>query len=80
MQEVETALDKLNMVHSPIKNRGFFKSIYYRDPNQLLFEVATLKLNMKEIAFEDKAFQDIPLYLPEHLEEKRAYIENQLQK
>ena len=80
LQEVETALDKLNMIHSPIKNRGFFKSIYYRDPNQLLFEVATLKLNMKEIAFEDKAFQDISLYLPEHLEEKRAYIENQLQK
>ncbi|MCJ1778403.1 VOC family protein [Mammaliicoccus sciuri] len=80
LQEVETALDKLNMVHSPIKNRGFFKSIYYRDPNQLLFEVATLKLNMKEIAFEDKVFQDIPLYLPEHLEEKRAYIEKKLRK
>ncbi len=46
----------------------------------MLFEVATLKLNMKEIVFEDKAFQDIPLYLPEHLEEKRAYIEKQLQK
>ncbi|WP_239745436.1 MULTISPECIES: VOC family protein [Mammaliicoccus] len=80
LQDIETSLDKLNMIHSPIKNRGFFKSIYYQDPNQLLFEVATLTLNMKAIAFEEKAFQDIPLYLPEHLEEKRSFIEKQLKK
>lgn len=80
LDDIAVSLDKLNMIHSPIKNRGFFKSIYYQDPNQLLFEVATLKLNMEAITFEEKQFQDIPLYLPEHLESKRTFIERQLQK
>ncbi|MGD6768102.1 VOC family protein [Mammaliicoccus lentus] len=78
--QIETALDKLNMKHSSIKNRGFFKSIYYRDPNQVLFEVATMKLNIDEVKFEQKSFEEIPLYLPEHLEEKRTFIEKQLRK
>lgn len=80
LAEIETSLDTLNMVHSPIKNRGFFKSIYYRDPNRLLFEVATLKLNMSKIKFEQQDFQDIPLYLPDHLETKRQHIESKLLK
>lgn len=37
--QIEKTLDKLNMKHSSIKNRGFFKSIYYRDPNQVLLKL-----------------------------------------
>ncbi|GGI43132.1 VOC family protein [Mammaliicoccus stepanovicii] len=80
LEEVESSLNDLNIVNSSIKNRGFFQSIYYRDPNQVLFEVATLKLDMEEVKFEQKEFADIPLYLPEYLEGKRELIERKLKK
>lgn len=78
LERIESQLDELNMMHSPIKNRGFFTSIYYRDPNLVLFEVATMKLNQHTEQDDYSVFEQIPLHLPEYLASERERIEAKL--
>ncbi|MGY3749760.1 VOC family protein [Vagococcus acidifermentans] len=68
-----------NFRHSPIKNREFFQSLYYREPNQLLIEIATNDGYLAEHeAGAADAFDTIPLYLPTFLEPQRRQLERQL--
>lgn len=64
--------------YSGIKNREFFRSLYYREPNNLLIEVATEQTNFKKVPMETTYFDDIPLQLPEFLEPRRRFIESKL--
>lgn len=66
-------------MNSHIKNREFFQSIYYRDPNNILFEVATMDgTKPPQPNKESIDFDTIPLVLPEYLESKRTTIETNL--
>jgi glyoxalase family protein len=58
---------------SPVIDRGYFKSIYYREPNGVLFEIAT---DLPGFAI-DEPVETLgsKLSLPPHLEPHRAEIE-----
>lgn len=76
--EVEEKILEKNFRYSGIKNREFFQSLYYREPNSLLIEVATEQTNFKKLAMDTADFDRIPLYLPPFLEERRSFIESKL--
>lgn len=75
------ALSDRNFYLSPIKNREFFQSLYYREPNNILIEVATMEGHKIHQPDKDATqFSDIPLVLPDYLENKREKIEHLLKK
>lgn len=78
--QVDQELDQRNFTNSGIKNREFFQSLYYREPNQLLFEVATEDGHLSPEAYENQSndFQEITLYLPNYLSDQRERIEQLL--
>lgn len=76
--EVEEKILAKNFRYSGIKNREFFQSLYYREPNNLLIEVATEQTDFKKIEMDTSNFDAIPLYLPPFLEERRSFIESKL--
>ncbi|RAI81120.1 hypothetical protein BFS35_006015 [Macrococcoides goetzii] len=79
LQVLENSLEQRNIMNSHIKNREFFQSIYYRDPNNILFEVATMDgTKPPQPNKESLDFDTIPLVLPEYLESKRTTIETNL--
>ncbi|MCU7556889.1 VOC family protein [Macrococcus capreoli] len=79
LQQLEEDLNNRNILNSRIKNREFFQSLYYRDPNNILIEVATMEgAKPEQPNKESKDFNAIPLVLPEYLEPKRAEIEARL--
>lgn len=80
LREVDQALEQRNFINSGIKNREFFQSLYYREPNQLLFEVATEEGHLSSEAYANQShdFQKIPLYLPNYLNDQREKIEQLL--
>lgn len=79
LQQLEEDLNNRNILNSHIKNREFFQSLYYRDPNNILIEVATMDgFKPEQPNKESKDFNAIPLVLPEYLESKRAEIEARL--
>jgi glyoxalase family protein len=63
---------------SPVIDRAYFKSIYYREPNGVLFEIAT---DQPGFAI-DEPVETLctKLSLPPHLEARRAEIESGLPK
>lgn len=75
---VEEKIMNKNIHYSGIMNREFFKSLYYRDPNSLLIEVATEEIDFKKPDITGLTFEEIPLYLPDFLEERRSFIESKL--
>lgn len=75
---VEEKILNKNIHYSGITNREFFKSLYYREPNSMLIEVATEETDFKKIPMEGLTYDEIPLYLPEFLEERRSFIESKL--
>lgn len=75
---VEEKILNKNIHYSGIMNREFFKSLYYRDPNSLLIEVATEEIDFKKPDISGLTYEEIPLYLPEFLEERRSFIESKL--
>ncbi|UBH15447.1 VOC family protein [Macrococcus armenti] len=79
LRSFEASLNERNIVNSSIKNREFFQSIYYRDPNHILIEIATVE-GKKPTQPNQSAteFKHIPLVLPEYLESKREVISSQL--
>lgn len=79
--ELKTLEDKVverNFVNSGIKNREFFYSFYFREPNNILFETATEEITLEKEAYEEVDFDKIPLYLPDFLELRRNFIESNL--
>lgn len=80
LQEIEKKILDTNFRYSGIKQRDFFESLYYREPNNLLIEVATEQTNFVKPAMETDGYDAIPLFLPEFLESRRSYIENQLKR
>ncbi|TKQ08117.1 ring-cleaving dioxygenase, partial [Enterococcus faecalis] len=53
------------------------KSLYFREPNNLLFEVSTQKGLLDAEAYENQSsnIDEIPLYLPHFLADQRERIE-----
>lgn len=76
--ELEDGLLAKNMYNSGIKDREFFQSIYYREPNSLLIEIATEYTNFTKEPIDMSDFDAIPLMLPEFLEKRRGWIESKL--
>lgn len=74
--QIEQRLLKKNYHYSGIKDREFFKSLYYREPNRLLIEVATEQTNFKKKTYNTDNLEDIPMELPEFLEPRRGFIES----
>lgn len=75
LQELVEDLNDRNKVHSGIVNREFMASSYFREANYNLFEVATPFLETKVIEADADTFEDIPLFLPDFLENRRTEIE-----
>lgn len=81
LQTVENKLTNKNFFNSGIKNREFFHSLYFREPNNLLIEIATEETSLSKAAhesYEKVDFKDIPLLLPDFLEPRRTTIEQRL--
>lgn len=78
LEQLVEKLDDHNKIHSGIVNREFMVSTYFREGNYNLFEVATPFVEEKIIQEVADKFEEIPLYLPEFLEEKRTEIEGYL--
>jgi glyoxalase family protein len=74
--EIEEKILTINFKYSGIKYREFFESLYYREPNSLLIEVATEQTNFQKVEMDTSNYDDVPLVLPDFLEEKRGYIES----
>ncbi|MCQ9209110.1 VOC family protein [Granulicatella seriolae] len=74
-------LNEHNMVNSGIKNREFMQSVYFREPNYNLFEVATPIVKEEGMLPEqDLEWEQQPLFLPDFLEYKRESIEECLER
>ncbi|ADU30253.1 ring-cleaving dioxygenase [Evansella cellulosilytica] len=77
LKKWENKLTSLNIGHSGIVERYYFQSLYFREPNGILFELAT-----DGPGFEvDEEFEELgeKLALPPFFEDKRAEIEAKLQ-
>lgn len=77
---IEERIINVNFRYSGIQQRDFFESLYYREPNSLLIEVATEQTYFEELTGPTDDYDDIPLILPPFLEDKRAAIERSIQK
>ncbi|MGM0240609.1 VOC family protein [Enterococcus sp. AZ103] len=77
LEAIDQQIQAKNFRNSGVKDREFFKSIYYREPNQLLIEIATAEGSIDPSAYENQSthFEDIPLYLPHYLSDIRAQTE-----
>lgn len=72
----EKVIDK-NFPNSGLHPREFFDAIYFREPNGILFEVASeIKKVPKPTSADD--INLVPLYLPDFLKSKRQRIEEEL--
>lgn len=79
LEDMVHALDLANRPHSGIVNRDFMHSLYFRAPNYLMFEVATMEgqHEAKKAEQHDK-LDDVELFLPTFFEDERAEIEEVL--
>lgn len=78
LERLEEQITERNFTNSGIKNREFFHSIYFREPNKLLIETATEETELIKETYDGLSFDEVPLYLPSFLERKRRIIEQQL--
>lgn len=65
-------VEDLGIRVSEIKNRDFFRSIYFKEPGGIIIELASSKPGFGSKPIDDKALE---LYLPEHFESDRALLE-----
>lgn len=80
LEEIEKMILDTNFRYSGIKQRDFFESLYYREPNNLLIEVATEQTNFVKPTMETDDYDAIPLFLPDFLEDRRGYIESRIKR
>ena len=79
LEELEQLLENRNIINSGIVNREFILSSYFREANYNLFEVATpLEEATHTVQQQGLAFEDVPLFLPEFLENRREEIQGYL--
>lgn len=79
LEAINIKVNEKNYLNSGIKDREFFQSLYFRDPNNILIEVATEESSLnKERDDMTENLSDIPLYLPSFLEPRRSSIESRL--
>ncbi len=76
LQKWIKATNQAGINNSGFVERFYFKSLYFREPNGILFELATDGPGFD--TDEELEFLGESLSLPPFLEEKRAYIESQL--
>jgi glyoxalase family protein len=76
-QSMRSALTRKYISVTPVIDRKYFKSVYFREPNGILFEIATDSPGFQ--VDEPKESLGQKLQLPEWLEEKRYFIEKALQ-
>lgn len=70
----EEWLINYNILTSGIKDREVFKSLYFREANRILFEIATEEINYNISKKDYSNIEDYPLYLPSFLEDKREHL------
>ncbi len=76
LEYLQQKLEEKNFVNSNIVDREFIISSYFREANNILFEVATpLSKDKKEFPLQNQNFDEITLYLPKFLEKNRKEIE-----
>lgn len=68
-------VESLGINVTNIKDRDFFKSIYFREPGGTIIELATKEPGFIAFNIDDKAKE---LYLPKHFEHLREELENTL--
>ncbi|SDB82196.1 glyoxalase family protein [Pelagirhabdus alkalitolerans] len=76
LREVEQKVKALRLPTSGVVNRYYFQSLYFRDLNGILFELATDAPGF--LVDEDESTLGEKLALPPFLEDKREQIERQL--
>ncbi|WP_025730422.1 VOC family protein [Atopobacter phocae] len=78
-QDLESLVNYLgehSIINSNVKDREFFKSLYFREPNYNLFEVATPVVHsFGDLPEQHLTYDEQPLFLPEFLESRREEIE-----
>lgn len=74
--ELREAIKQHGLQITNVVDRKYFKSLYFHEPNNVLFEIATHGPGFN--VDEDKDRLGEKLVLPEHLEQYRDEIENQL--
>lgn len=74
----EEVMDR-NFNNSRLQPREFFDAIYFREPNNLLFEVAS-KIERVPTITDVTDLNHVNLYLPDFFENKRDSIELELKK
>ncbi|HEM2809164.1 TPA: VOC family protein [Streptococcus suis] len=81
LEDLISRLNLINRPHSGIINRDFMHSLYFRAPNYLMLEVATMA-GEREAAMprQDKQLDNVELFLPSFFEEDRLEIEKNLSK
>lgn len=68
-------IESLGIKVSDLKNRDFFRALYFREPGGIVIELSSSAPGFKAFGLDDKALE---LYLPEHFEANRAEIEASL--
>lgn len=77
--ELQEYLQSRNKWNSGIVYREFFYATYFREPNYILFEVATpLDKERETFPDQDLTYDALPLDLPDFLEPERESIERNL--
>lgn len=64
-------IEKLGIFVTDIKDRNFFKAIYFKEPGGSIIELSTMKPGFNKESFDDKAEN---LFLPPHYENMREEI------
>lgn len=75
-QELINNLETFGMVHTGIKDRKYFRSIYFREPGGIIFEIATEKPGFTVDETRESLGQS--LQLPAWFEEKRPHLNETL--
>ena len=68
-------IESMGVKVSDIKNRDFFRALYFREPGGIMIELSSSKPGFGFSNIDDQAKE---LYIPEHLESRRAEIEASL--
>ncbi len=79
LEDLISRLNLINRPHSGIINRDFIHSLYFRAPNYLMFEVATMTGEREsEMPAQNEELDQVDLFLPSFFEEDRQEIEKSL--
>ena len=77
LEEIQALIEERHFTNSGIVPREFIFATYFKEPNGLLFEVASKTVGLTNFPQTDN-IDEVPLYLPAFLEDKRALIEAEL--